>query len=88
MEKRSEHFASTSAQADRSDDVVAPHYTPVKLADIFVYADGIRDLHQADVSERASVCGMTREKAIAYARAAYGEDAAIENDETREVEEV
>jgi hypothetical protein len=47
-------------------------YTPVKLADI---------------EERAPACGMTREKAIAYARAAYGELAGIENDDTREVED-
>ena len=62
-------------------------YTPVKLAEIVVFAEGIRDLNQAEVSERAPVCDMTREAAIAYARAAYGEDAAIENSETREIEE-
>jgi hypothetical protein len=64
------------------------YYTPVKVAQIFVTAHGVTDLFQADVEERAPVCGMTREKAIAYAKAAYGEDAGIENDETREVEDV
>jgi hypothetical protein len=64
------------------------YYTPVKMAEIFVTARGVADLHQADVEERAPVCGMVREKAIAYAKAAYGEEAGIENDETREVEEV
>jgi hypothetical protein len=62
-------------------------YTPVKLAEIFVTASGVADLHQADIEERAPACGMTREKAIAYARAAYGELAGIENDDTREVED-
>lgn len=61
-------------------------YTPVKMAAIYVTACGVSDLNQADIEERAPVCGMTREQAIAYARAAYGEDAGIENDETREVE--
>jgi hypothetical protein len=64
------------------------YYTPVKMADLFVTAFGVSDLHQADVAERAPVCGLTREKAIAYARAAYGEYAGIENDETREAEDV
>lgn len=63
-------------------------YTPVKMAQIFVTARGIADFHQADIEERAPVCGLSREKAIAYALAAYGEDAGIENDDTREVEDV
>jgi hypothetical protein len=64
------------------------YYTPVKMADIFVTAHGVTDLHQADIEERAPVCGMTREAAIAYAKAAYGDYAGIENDETRDVEDV
>lgn len=64
------------------------YYTPVKMAEIFVTAHGVTDLFQADVSERAPVCGMSREEAIAYAKAAYGDCAGIENDDTREVEEV
>jgi hypothetical protein len=63
-------------------------FTPVKLAEILVSARGVADLHQADIAERAPVCGMTRDAAADYARRAYGVDAAIENDETRELEPV
>ena len=64
------------------------YFTPVKLAPIIAYADGVRDLNQPEVSERAPVCGMTRERAIAYARIAYNDDAGIENEVTRIVESV
>jgi hypothetical protein len=33
-----------------------------------------------EVAEVAPVCGMTKEAAIAYARAAYGDDAGIINE--------
>lgn len=61
------------------------YYTPVKLAPIYATVRGVLP-NQADVSERAPVSGMTREKAIAYARAAYGKDAGVEEDDSRFVE--
>ena len=64
------------------------YYTPVKLAPLYVTARGIADMNQAEIEERAPVCGMTREKAVAYALTAYGADAAIENDYTHDVEVV
>lgn len=40
------------------------------------------------VSERAPVCDMTKEAASAYAVKAYGENAAVLNQETNEIESV
>lgn len=64
-------------------------YTPVKLATIYVTVNAAGTLNalpnQAEIEEAAPVCGMTRDEAIAFARAAYGEDAGIMDDDTREV---
>lgn len=62
-------------------------YTPIKFAPIYATVRGVI-ADQADIEERAPICGLSKEKAIAYAKAAYGEDAGIENDETREWEVV
>lgn len=50
-------------------------FTPCK-----VNFDGARAL------ELAPVCGMTRQNATAYALQAYGEDAGIQDDDSRHVE--
>ena len=64
-------------------------YSPVKLMEVIISLREINlDEAQTFVAERAPICGMTREAAIAYAIAAYGEDGAIENNQTREIEEI
>lgn len=67
--------------------MAAQFYTPIKFAQIVATVRGVV-AGQAEVEERAPVCGMKRENAIAYAREAYGDDAGIENDDTRELEAV
>ena len=58
-------------------------YTPVRLSPVYSF-----DHYDPIVAEVASVGGMKRENAIAWAQKAYGVDAAIQNDITREVEVV
>ena len=44
------------------------------------------NLDGTESDELAPVCNMTREDAIQWARAAYGDDAGIQDDTTRDVE--